>query len=242
MSAAGTLTASALTDRQKRAMFWASSISLIATAMSFAIRGDILGDLEGVHELTKTQAGSVGNAWALGFALSILFGGALCDFIGMKRVMYLAVVGHSVGCAGIIFGPSPNFSILFASVLVMGIGNGMVEAAVNPLVATNLPEGETGEAECAPRLVPWWDRYRRRDQLPDDTDHGRHVFRGVQPVADQDGRHLHPHHRLRRHVRDDEAAGNGAHRLWSVKPGDVVGVGASGFHPALLLHGADSGH
>jgi MFS family permease len=121
-------------------MFWASSISLIATAMSFAIRGDILGDLEGVHELTKTQAGSVGNAWALGFALSILFGGALCDFIGMKRVMYLAVVGHSVGCAGIIFGPSPNFSILFASVLVMGIGNGMVEAAVNPLVATIYPK------------------------------------------------------------------------------------------------------
>lgn len=121
-------------------MFWASSIALIATAMSFAIRGDILGDLERVHELTKTQAGSVGNAWALGFALSILFGGALCDYIGMKRVMYLAVIGHSVGCAGIIFGPAPNYAMLFASVLIMGIGNGMVEAAINPLVATIYPK------------------------------------------------------------------------------------------------------
>jgi len=60
-------------------LFRASCIALIATAMSFAIRGDIMGDFEHVFSLNKTQVGWISGAAFWGFGLSILFGGPLCD-------------------------------------------------------------------------------------------------------------------------------------------------------------------
>ena len=124
-----------------RVVFVASCVSLIATAMCFAIRGDILGDLKYHFTLNDTQLGWVGGAWAWGFALAILFGGPLCDVLGMGRIMYLAFAGHALGIILTVF--APGFAVLFAATLIVGIGNGMVEAAINPLVATLYPNEKT---------------------------------------------------------------------------------------------------
>lgn len=136
------LTPETIPVAKRRMMFLASCMALIATAMSFAIRGDIANDLTRVFQMTEQQTGWVLNAWAWGFAGAILFGGPLCDILKMGRVMLLAFVAHAVGC--ILTISAPSFPLLFSATLTMGIGNGLVEAAINPLVATVYHKNKVG--------------------------------------------------------------------------------------------------
>lgn len=115
-------------------LFRASCVALVATAMSFAIRGDIMGDFEIVFGLSKTEVGWIAGAAFWGFGASMLFGGPLCDVLGMRTLAWLAVAGHVGGTLLTI--AAPNFAALFAATLVIGVANGLVEAFVNPLVAT----------------------------------------------------------------------------------------------------------
>lgn len=118
----------------KQRLFTASCIALIATAMSFAIRGDIMGDFESIFQLNKTDVGWIAGAAFWGFGLSIFIGGPLCDVLGMGTIMRLAAAGHIGGTLLTIV--APNFEVLFLATVIIGIANGLVEAAVNPLIAT----------------------------------------------------------------------------------------------------------
>src|SRR5262249_30910726 len=122
----------------KQRLFTASCIALIATAMSFAIRGDIMGELQQLMGLNDTQLGWIGTAAFWGFGLSILVGGPLCDLLGMGNIMRLAAAGHIGGTLLTIF--APNFAVLFTATVVIGTANGLVEAAINPLIATIFSE------------------------------------------------------------------------------------------------------
>ena len=115
-------------------LFRASCVALVATAMSFAIRGDIMGDFEQLFALSKTDVGWIAGAAFWGFGFSILLGGPLCDLLGMGTLLRLAAIGHIGGAMATIV--APNFTVLFSATLVIGIANGLIEAAVNPLVAT----------------------------------------------------------------------------------------------------------
>lgn len=125
----------------ERRLFQASCVALIATAMSFAIRGDIMGDLETVFSLSKTELGWIAGAAFWGFGLAIFFGGPLCDILGMGNLLRLAAVGHIGGTLLTIV--APNFQALFLATVVIGIANGLIEAAVNPLIATIYPNNKT---------------------------------------------------------------------------------------------------
>jgi predicted MFS family arabinose efflux permease len=118
----------------KQRLFTASCIALIATAMSFAIRGDIMGDFETLFALNKTNVGWIAGAAFWGFGLSILIGGPLCDVLGMGTIMRLAAAGHIGGTLLTLV--APNFAVLFLATVIIGIANGLVEAAINPLIST----------------------------------------------------------------------------------------------------------
>lgn len=122
-------------------LFVASCIALLVTAMSFAIRGDIMGELELAFGLDKIQLGWISGAAFWGFGLSILFGGTLCDLLGMGRLLKLAAVGHIAGVLLTVF--ATDFTMLFAATVVIGIANGFVEAGINPLIATLYREDKT---------------------------------------------------------------------------------------------------
>lgn len=132
-------------------MFLASCIALIATAIIFAVRGDILGDLSKQFHLTKEQLGWViiGAFW--GFTISIFIGGQLCDLVGMRAILGLAFLGHVVGTLATIF--ANGYVMLAAATLLIGLGNGFVEAAINPLVATIYPDRKTEKLNA---LHAWW--------------------------------------------------------------------------------------
>jgi MFS family permease len=125
----------------KSALFWASCVALIVTAMTFGIRAGILGTLGQEFGLTAAQLGIVTGTAFWGFTLAMIFGGPLCDVIGMKRLITIAFVGHAIGIVLTIF--ATGFWSLFISTLVLGISNGMVEAACNPLITSLFPDQKT---------------------------------------------------------------------------------------------------
>lgn len=126
-------------NRQR--LFVASCVALIATAMSFAIRGDIMGALEAQFALSKEQVGWIAGTAFWGFTLAMVVGGPLCDVLGMRRLVWLAFIGHAAGILLTIF--ATGFATLYAGTLLIGIANGFVEAACNPLIATVYPDQKT---------------------------------------------------------------------------------------------------
>lgn len=128
------------THPQASRFFLASCIALIVTSMSFAIRGEILGVWTLEFGLTNAEAGIVTSAAFWGFLLSMVIGGPLCDVLGMGRLAALAFVGHIAGTLLTIF--AGGFWSLLIATLLVGIGNGFVEAACNPLIATLYPNNK----------------------------------------------------------------------------------------------------
>jgi fucose permease len=122
-------------------LFLASCISLIATAMTFAFRAALEGTWGTEFNLTKAQIGWVFAPAFYGFTLAMIFGGPLCDFLGMKRLIGLAFLGQVAGV--IIYLIAKDATMLFIGTLCIGIGNGMVEAACNPLVVTLYSDNKT---------------------------------------------------------------------------------------------------
>jgi MFS family permease len=143
-----------------RRLFVASCMALITSAFSFQIRGNIADPLGADFLLTKSEVGAVMGAAFLGMALAMLLVAPLCDYLGMKRVLFLAWTCHLVGILGTIFAPKhPNVSqlmsywMLWLATLLVGAGNGLVEIAINPLAATLYPTQKTHYLNV---LHAWW--------------------------------------------------------------------------------------
>jgi MFS family permease len=122
-------------------LFTASCLALIVTAMSFALRGGAAGAWATEFNLTNAQIGWINGTAFWGFTLAMVFGGPLCDTLGMGRIAGLAFFGHLAGLALTLF--AWDYWSLFAGTLLFGIANGSVEAACNPLIATLYPNNKT---------------------------------------------------------------------------------------------------
>lgn len=122
-------------------LFLASCIALVVTAMTFAIRARLELVFELDFELTSQDIGFVFGPAFWGFTLAMMFGGPLVDILGMKRIVWIAFLTHAVGIVLMI--AATGFWTLFLAILFTGLGNGLVEAACNPLVATLYPTEKT---------------------------------------------------------------------------------------------------
>ena len=122
-------------------LFTASRVALVVTAMSFALRGEAAGAWAATFQLTHEQVGWIIGTAFWGFTLAMMFGGPLCDVLGLGRIVGLAFAGHLAGILLTIF--AWNFWSLFVGTLLFGIANGSVEAACNPLIATLYPADKT---------------------------------------------------------------------------------------------------
>jgi fucose permease len=122
-------------------LFIASCVALVATSMTFSIRANLIGTLGAEFNIPATEMGIVFGTAFWGFTLSMIIGGALCDRIGMHRLLIFAFTGHIAGIILTIL--ATGFWSLFISTLLIGIGNGFVEAACNPLVSSMYPKEKT---------------------------------------------------------------------------------------------------
>ncbi|MDO7172997.1 MFS transporter [Mariniflexile sp. AS56] len=119
----------------KNRLFLASCLALITTAMTFAIRArleSVFGP-EGVG-LTLEQLGYAFAPAFFGFTIAMIIGGPLVDLLGIKKITWVAFVTHAIGIVLTLMADS--MTSLFIATLFIGIGNGMVEAALNPMIAS----------------------------------------------------------------------------------------------------------
>jgi fucose permease len=126
---------------KKTALFNASCVALVVTALAFATRGSFVEIWVSEFNLTHTQVGWIVGTAFWGFTLAMVFGGPLVDIIGIGRIIAIAFVCHVTGIIMTIF--ASGFWTLFISTLFIGIANGSVEAACNPLITSMYTEEKT---------------------------------------------------------------------------------------------------
>lgn len=131
-----------LEELHRGRLFGLSCFSLVATSTAFAVVGASMGGMKSEFILSNAQVGWIGGAALWGFTLSIIALGPLCQAIGMKRLMWFAWACHLLGTLTLIAAPG-GFWGLFWGALIVALGNGTVEAACNPLVATIYPDKKT---------------------------------------------------------------------------------------------------
>ncbi len=126
---------------RRNELFVASCLALLVTSLSFGIRAGMLNVWAEKFNLTATQIGVITATAFWGFPLAVIIGGMIVDAIGMKRLLVLAFIFHLAGILLTVF--ANGYWSLFISTLLIGIANGTVEAACNPLVAALYPENKT---------------------------------------------------------------------------------------------------
>ncbi|MEM7457996.1 MAG: MFS transporter [Pseudomonadota bacterium] len=122
-------------------LFLLSCLSLIVTAMTFAIRAGILTQLSDEFQLSDTELGWVNSMAFLGFPLAMVVFGFLYNKLGPRLIMILAFGGHLLGLVLTI--TAGGFLGLLISTFFIGFANGSVEAACNPLVADLYKDDKT---------------------------------------------------------------------------------------------------
>ncbi|WP_159821683.1 MFS transporter [Colwellia sp. 20A7] len=129
------------TNINKNKLFIACCLALTVTAMTFAIRAGILGQLSQDFALSDTELGWINAMAFLGFPVATMFGGLLYNILGAKKLVLLAFVGHIVGL--LLTMNAVGFWSLLISSFCIGFANGSVEAGCNPLIADMYHKNKT---------------------------------------------------------------------------------------------------
>lgn len=125
----------------KTHLFNASCVALVVTALAFATRGSFVQAWATEFNLTHTEVGWIVGTAFWGFTLAMVFGGPLVDIIGIGRIISIAFFCHVAGIILTII--ATGFWSLFISTLLIGVANGSVEAACNPLITSMYTDQKT---------------------------------------------------------------------------------------------------
>lgn len=135
----------------RKILLIAGFLTLIAAGIGFAVRGGLLKVWSQEYGFTMTELGGITGGGLIGFGWVILITGALIDLIGYKKLLLIAVVCHIVS-AVMLFAATPIFNasgkdacytLLFWSMFIFAVGNGICEGVINPLTSTLYPERKT---------------------------------------------------------------------------------------------------
>jgi len=127
-------------------LFLGSCLALLVTALTFAMRAkieEIFGPATdgGIFGLSKDVIGWAFSPAFWGFTIAMVVGGFIIDIVKTKTLVWGAFILQLVGA--IIFILAKDKETLFLANVFIGLGNGTVEAAFNPLIATIYPKQKT---------------------------------------------------------------------------------------------------
>ena len=153
MDGSRTLSDAALQAGRGRA-FALAVLALFTAAFSAALRAAIAGGMKAqwIDAIDPVRAGEMTGAALgaafLGFAITLFLASAVLDAIGTRRLLvasglcFVAGTALIVGAGSIADGRAV-YHLVWAGMLVSGIGWGLVEATINPLVARLYPDETT---------------------------------------------------------------------------------------------------
>ena len=144
-------------------LFWGCFIALITTAFAFITRAFLVGDptfWPTTFGLNQVQGQELFGAGIWPFAISIIVFSLIIDNIGYRAAMFfsficyalyaiLAIQAYGVvtveGLSGDALkdAQSEAYSLLYMGSVILGLGNGTVEAFINPVVATMFKKDKT---------------------------------------------------------------------------------------------------
>jgi MFS family permease len=135
-------------------LLWAGFTAILAAGVGFAIRGGILNDWSLQFGFTMAELGQITGGGLTGFGLVILIGGLLADKLGYGKLVMLAFLCHALSAVltfaatgafgtGDAAGKAAAYKCLFWGMFLFSIGNGILEAVLNPLIATLYPSNRT---------------------------------------------------------------------------------------------------
>ena len=148
----------------RRRLYYVGNLSIFMIGLGFAVRANIAPNLQAdIYDKidlanSASMVGEALGATFTGFALTLLFGSALVDLIGMKRMLLLSALGYVAGALGLLVAATLPVgdlveTLVLVSLLLTGLGWGAVEAASNPMVASLYPEEKTHRLNI---LHAWW--------------------------------------------------------------------------------------
>ena len=134
-------------------LFTGCVVALVATAFGFAVRAAILNDWRVEFNLSQEQIGYILGAGLFPFAISIILFSLIIDRLGNGVSMAIAFTLHALsaivtlaapfaladpgaGAEAVQAGQRNGFALLYLGTFMFALGNGTVEAVVNPVTAT----------------------------------------------------------------------------------------------------------
>lgn len=130
-------------------LFMACFVALVATSFGFIVRASIMGDWAKQFGLSETQKGEIFGVGLWPFAISIVLFSLIIDKIGYGVAMAFAFVCHTAYMVIVIAAPTlvengaNGYWVLYFGSFIGALGNGTVEAVINPVVATMFSREKT---------------------------------------------------------------------------------------------------
>jgi MFS family permease len=145
-------------------LFLVSSLALTTAGIGASLRANTAADLQRLFfdPIDKAHSAemiaTILGLPFLGFAITIAIGSPLLDYIGMRLLLPLSGICFAAGAfvmafAGSLAGGADVYRVIWIGALVTGIGWGLVETVINPLIAALFPSEKTARLNT---LHAWW--------------------------------------------------------------------------------------
>jgi fucose permease len=132
-------------------IFLASFLTIFAAGVGFGVRTGVLAEWGAKFGFTQSELGTITGGGLTGFGIVIILASLFLDKVGYKPILMLAFLFHllsaglTLAASGIYAssGQAATYQCLYWAMFLFAVGNGLCEAAVNPLVATLYPTKKT---------------------------------------------------------------------------------------------------
>ena len=125
-----------LVPRSDKWLFWGCFIALITTAFGFILRIFLMDGWAKEFNFSATQQGELMGVGLWPFAISIVLFSLVIDRIGYKTAMWFGFACHVTSLVMTV--NAKSYEGLYWANFVVALGNGTVEAYINPVVATQV--------------------------------------------------------------------------------------------------------
>ena len=158
----------AVTDRagtyDTARLFLVSALALTTAGIAASLRANSAADIQRIFldPIDKAHSaemiGAILGIPFLGFAMTIAIGSPLLDIIGMGLLLPMSGLLLALGNLIMVFAGSISsgpgvYTVLWSGALVLGIGWGLVETVINPLMTSLYPRDKAARLNA---VHAWW--------------------------------------------------------------------------------------